>query len=205
MLKLFSVAVTGSIASGKSTVCQFFERWGAYVVDADRLLHQVFSDETPVGKGICSLFGERILKAHMIDRQRLAEAAFSNPQLLEKLEDICHPYVNEAIKAEYEKACKGDFAFFAAEVPLLFESRFSLAPWFDATIAVTAEKEIAIKRHLKKGLKQDQFAKCNSRQQSSQLKREKATYTIDNNGSLEELEQNAKKLFLELRSLQKQH
>jgi dephospho-CoA kinase len=204
MLKLFSVAVTGSIASGKSTVCQFFERWGACVVDADRLLHQVFSVETPVGKKICSLFGESILKGSKIDRLRLAEAAFSHPQLLEKLEDICHPYVNEAIKCEYEKACKGDFAFFAAEVPLLFESRFSLAPWFDATIVVTADEEVALKRHLKKGLAMDQYVKRIKRQLSSLLKREKATYTIVNNGSLEELEQNVKKLFLELKSLQKQ-
>lgn len=201
MLKLLSVAVTGSIASGKSTVCQFFERWGAFVVDADRLLHQVFSVETPVGKKIYSLFGESILKGSEINRVKVAEAAFSNQQLLEKLEDICHPYVNQAIKKEYESACKGSASFFVAEIPLLFESRYPMVDWFDVTLAVTVDKEIARKRSLAKGLSDKQFLARYQKQFSSQYKEEKAMYTLTNNGSLEELEINAKKLFHEFTCL----
>lgn len=196
MLRLFSVAVTGSIASGKSTVCRFFEQWGAYVVDADKLLHQVFSIETPIGKEICSLFGESVLKGSQINRAKVAEAAFSTQKLLDKLEDICHPYVNQAIKEEYERACKKNYAFFAAEVPLLFESRFSMVDWFDATIVVSASTKTSRHRSLSKGLAEEQFLQRLKRQLKN--KEEKATYCITNNGSLEELETKTRELFNKL-------
>jgi len=199
MLRLLSVAVTGSIASGKSTVCRFFERWGARVVDADRLLHQVFSAETPVGKKICSLFGESVLRGSVIDRAKVAEIAFSSSELLEKLEAICHPYVNQAIKEEYTVASNGNYAFFAAEVPLLFESRYSLLDWFDATLVVAIDSDIARKRSREKGWDEEQYSRREKRLLPQERKTEKATYVVTNNGSLKELEDSAKKLFEELR------
>lgn len=192
MLNLFSVAVTGSIASGKSTVCQFFERWGARVVDADRLLHQVFSKESSVEKKICSLFGESILSGSFIDRAKIAKIVFSQRDLLDKLEDICHPYVNQAIKEEYAEALKGDFAFFVAEIPLLFESRYPLVDWFDATVLVATDPDKARKRSK---LQKEDYDRREGRLLSQEEKAKEADFVVSNNGSLKDLEENAKKLF----------
>ena len=121
MLNLKRIAITGSLASGKSTVCQFFEKWGAYVVSADRLLHNVFSPDTFIGRRICRLFGTEIFEEGSINRARIAEIVAKNPKLLTDLEEICHPYVNREIQRHYRKAAStGSHRLFIAEVPLLF-------------------------------------------------------------------------------------
>ena len=103
MLNLKRVAVTGSLSSGKSTVCQLFEQWGAYVVNADRLLHRVFSAQTSLGRRIYSLFGSKVFDGSFINRARIAEIVASEPKLLTELEEICHPYVNREIQRHYRK------------------------------------------------------------------------------------------------------
>lgn len=197
MLRLYKVAVTGSIASGKSTVCQFFKQWGAFVVDADRLLHDVFSIETPLGKRIVSLLGEKIVINSCIDRAEIAKIVFSHPKALEQLEDICHPYVNETLKELYKKVCcqQGRYVFFVAEIPLLFESRYPISDWFDMKLAVISDAEIAAKRYQEKKSSLDQFLARKKRQLSSEDKKKLSDYVITNNGSIEELKIKSKEFF----------
>jgi len=196
MLSLKRIAITGSLASGKSTVCQFFDKWGAYVVSADCLLHSVFSPDTFIGRRICHLFGTEIFEEGSINRARIAEIVAMNPKLLTELEEICHPYVNQEIRKHYQKACrKGNYCVFVAEVPLLFESRFPLWQWFDATIVVVSDRAIAKERYVQGGGTSEQFDFRESRQMPPLKKAQLANYTIVNNGSLEELQNNARLLF----------
>lgn len=197
MLGLFKVAVTGSIASGKSTVCQFFKQWGAYVVNADQLLHNVFSVDSPLGKRIISLLGEKIVVNSCIDRAEIARVVFSHPELLEQLEDICHPYVNETIKELYNQACcqQGRYVFFVAEIPLLYESRYPISDWFDMKIAVISDTDIAAERYQKGAKSLEQFIARKKRQLSSGDKKKLSDHVIINNGSIEELKIKSKKFF----------
>ena len=196
MLNLKRIAITGSLASGKTTVCQFFEQWGACVVNADRLLHCAFSADTSIGRRIHSLFGNRVFEGSSINRAHIAKIVASEPKLLTDLEEICHPYVNREIHRHYREASrKGGYPLFVAEIPLLFESRFPLWQWFDAIVVVVSERTMAKERYKQSGGTSEQFDFREARQMSPLKKIQRADYTVVNNGSLEELKNNAKKIF----------
>jgi dephospho-CoA kinase len=196
MLTLKRVAVTGSIASGKSTVCQFFEEWGAYVVRADHLLHRAFSVDTVLGRRMCQLFGDKILVGSVIDRRAVAGEVAKNPVLFDKLEALCHPYVNAKVRQCYRDACKkGSYSFFAAEIPLLFESRWPMGSWFDVTVAVVSDRALARGRYVRSGGIGEQFDIREARQMPPEEKCRRSTYTIVNNEDLSDLKAEAQKLF----------
>ncbi len=196
MLVLQKIAVTGSLASGKSTVCRLFGQWGAYVVNADHLLHRVFSTDTSLGRRLSTIFGPAIVEGTQINRAAVAEIVASEPKLLTELEGICHPYVNRVIRRHYRKACRaGKYCLFVAEVPLLFESRFPLWPWFDAIVVVVADRATAKTRYCRAGGREEQFDFREARQMPLPIKVQHADYTLVNNGTLEDLEHEAKSLF----------
>ena len=196
MLRLKKIAVTGSIASGKSTICQFFEEWGAYVVRADHLLHRAFSVDTVLGRRVCQLFGDKILVGSVIDRRMVANEVAKNSVLFDTLEAICHPYVNAEVQRSYRDACKrGPCPLFVAEMPLLFESRWPMGPWFDVTVAVVSDRATARDRYVRSGGTGEQFDIREARQMSSEEKSRRSTYTIVNNKDLLDLKAEAQKLF----------
>ncbi len=199
MLKIKRVAITGSLASGKTTVCNFFQEWGACVVSADALLHQAFSCNSSIRQRVCRLFGDTILEEESINRSKIAEIVQHSPDLLEQLETICHPYVNQEIQKRYKEVCdKGDHFLFVAEMPLLFESRHSFKEWFDVTILVFSSEKQARQRYLEKGGTAEQFEFRESRRMSLEEKNTLVNYTLPNNGSLELLKRRAKVLFKKL-------
>ena len=196
MLRLKKVAVTGSIASGKSTVCRFFEEWGAYVVRADQLLHCAFSIDTALVRRVCQLFGNRVLVGSIIDRSAIADEVVKDPSLLDKLEAICHPYVNAEVQKQYREARKaGTFPLFVAEMPLLFESRWPMSPWFDVTVAVISDLAVARDRYVRSGGTGEQFDFREARQMPSEEKCRRSAYTIVNDKNLSDLKAEARKLF----------
>jgi dephospho-CoA kinase len=87
------IAVTGTLSSGKSTVCQLLKEFGAYVVSADEIVHRLLRVETEIGQKVIDLLGEEILSEGQIDRAKIAKKVFRNPQLLQALEQIIHPQV----------------------------------------------------------------------------------------------------------------
>lgn len=186
MLKLPKVAVTGGIASGKTTVTSFFQKFGAYVVSADQIVHQHLSSNTALVKQVISLLGEQILYNGCIDRKKVADAVFKSPELLHKLEALLHPLVASEIERQWDEAREKQYPLFVAEVPLLFES--GQDKWYDATIAVVCPEELCKKR----------FAEYKRRavQQYTQAeKAKKANFIIENTGSLEELEAKVASLY----------
>ncbi len=182
------IAVTGSIASGKSTVCQLFKQRGAVVVSADSLLHHVFTADTRVGKTIVSLFGENVITEGTINRTLIAEAVRAHPPLLDRLEAICHPYVNQEIQREYQEACqKKPDGLFVVEIPLLLESKFPLADWFDTIIGVVADEQKAKERYVQHGGTEEQFLFRRERQLKTEELMRRADCVLFNNGTLEQL------------------
>jgi len=91
MLKLVKIAITGGVASGKSSVCRFFQELGAYVVNADAIVHKLLDPSSDLGKQIIQLFGT-------LSRKRLSEIVFEDPEKLEKLEKLLHPAVLKKIE-----------------------------------------------------------------------------------------------------------
>jgi dephospho-CoA kinase len=94
----FVIGLTGNIATGKSVVRRMLEALGAFGIDADTLAHRVVEPGTPGCQAVVSSFGRQILTADgQIDRPRLADLVFSDPQALARLEAIVHPQVREAV------------------------------------------------------------------------------------------------------------
>ncbi len=196
MLKLRRVAVTGGIASGKSTVIDFFQKFGAYVVSADQIVHKLLSSHSELQKQIIALAGDKVLSEGSIDRKKLADTVFTNPKLLQKIEALIHPMVAQEIERLWEQAAKENatrphtYTLFVAEIPLLFEAGFDA--WYDATIAVVAPSEACKKRFC---FGDDEYEKRSSLQFTQAKKAKKANFIIENTGSLEDLEAKVASLY----------
>lgn len=191
MLKLRKIAVTGGLAAGKSTVCQFFKELGAYVVSADAVVHQLLSPKTDVGRRVIALLGSDILKGDVIDRKKVSEKIFSHPDTLHALEKIIHPAVFDVIEMQYQQIKKAKrHRLFIAEIPLLYETGAS--DQFDTVIAVTAAPALCKERFKHS---EAQFDARKERQLNPEIKERRADYVIQNNGTLEELRAQVEALF----------
>jgi dephospho-CoA kinase len=194
MLKLKKVAVTGGLACGKSSVCRFFEKLGATVVNADEIVHRLLSPETNLGQKVIQLIGSDIIVNNQIDRSKIAQKVFNQSPLLHALEQLTHPAVLEEIEKKYKQASQQkNVPLFVAEVPLLFETE--MEPFFDAVITVIADPAISKQRFLKAtGNSSDDYDNRLKRQLPAFDKARRADYVIINDGSMQKLEEETKKL-----------
>lgn len=187
MLKLNKVAVTGGLACGKSSACRFFKALGAYVVSADEIVHQLLSPQISLGQQVIALLGADIVVNGQIDRSLIAKKVFNNQKLLQSLQMILHPAVQDEIERQYQKVKKeGSFPLFVAEIPLLFETAGEKT--FDYTVAVRTDPEYCRQRFkASTGYGDDEYNKRMAQQLSPDEKARRADYTIENNGTAEDL------------------
>jgi len=131
------VAITGGIASGKSTVTEMFRALGATVYSADTDARAVLAPDSPILSDVFTLFPEVRLTDGSLDRAALAARIFGAPEARKRLEAITHPEIIARMQATIDAARKaGSPGVLVYEVPLLYER--DLAPLFDAVIAVLA-------------------------------------------------------------------
>jgi dephospho-CoA kinase len=200
MLNLRKVAITGGLSCGKSSVCHLLKELGASVVSADKIVHQLLSSDTNPGQEVIQLLGKSILLPDgKFDRSRIARIVFQKPKLLQELEKIIHPAVYNEIEQIYQKqqSSTNPPPLFIAEIALLFESGGEKN--YDATVAVIANPEICFQRFTKKtGQGREEFNNRVARQLPLLEKALRANYVIMNSGSLSNLEETTKELYLEL-------
>jgi dephospho-CoA kinase len=190
VLILKKIAITGGIGSGKSTVCQFLHKLGAYVVDSDEIVHKHLKFNKKIISDIKNLFGPEVFEHGEIDRKKLADLSFQTPEKLQKLEEIIHPIVFEEIEKEYQKVAKSnDYSYFVAEIPLYYEAKNP--PSFDTVIVVTADESAIKKRIINSRHKRSMRVK---RLIPLEEKYKKADYVIHNNGSFSSLKQQVKQI-----------
>ena len=121
------VALTGGIASGKSTVCRLLGEWLRSVVifDCDAAVHRILESDPDVAARVAELFGGEALDAGgRIDRQFLRDRVFADEPARLALEAILHPRVRQECLDSLERAAKSGADLFVADVPLLFEKGF---------------------------------------------------------------------------------
>jgi dephospho-CoA kinase len=195
VLILKKVAVTGQVASGKSTVCRLLQRFGAYVLSADEIVHKLLVPTSEIGKKVVVLLGRDILVDGQLDRKVIAEKVFNNPPLLEQLEQLLHPEVQKVIEAEYQKlSSEKKFALFVAEIPLLFESHLDI--FYDYILLIYADDKLCKLRSMQKSL--SNFEERQSRLLPLSYKMAHSHFSLENNGSLVELETNVKNIYQKL-------
>lgn len=182
MLTLKKIAVTGPLASGKSTVCHFLKELGAYIVSADAIIHQLLSYDVSVKQDVIQLLGPDILTKNQIDRKKIAKIVFSDPIKLKKLEKILHTKAFKEIVNQYEQIKNNpSYIFFVAEIPLLYET--GMERLFDKVITVKIDKSVALSRYTKAtGLGEQDFNTRMSYQQNPSQKEQQADFVIVNNG-----------------------
>lgn len=193
MLDLKKVAITGSLASGKSTVCGIFEKLGASIVNADKIVHQLLSPSTLLGNQLLHLLGPEVIKQGLFDRKLIAAKIFSDPFLRREMEALLHPPVFRQVAYAYEEAAAKKAPLFAAEIPLLFETKGD--SWFDAVIVVDAPKEIRQQRFIAQGGTQEEFEAREKSQMPSEEKRTLADFLVMNDRSSDLLENQVCEIF----------
>ena len=135
------VGLTGSIASGKSTVAEMFKELGAYLIDWDLLAREVVRPHRKAWQGIVEYFGQDVLNDDLtLNRQRLAEIVFNNPEKLAKLNQITHPAVIEEDARRTEEIRKTQSeAIIVKDIPLLIEIGYQKS--VDKVVVVYASEE----------------------------------------------------------------
>ncbi|MGQ9546372.1 MAG: dephospho-CoA kinase [Dehalococcoidia bacterium] len=192
------VGLTGSIGTGKSTVAKLFKDLGAYVIDWDELARRVVQPRSKAWKAIVEYFGEGILNRNLtINRQSLAEIAFTDKEKVAKLNEIVHPLVfeeDERITNEI-KSLDPD-AVIIKDIPLLFEAvRLAL----DKVVVVSASEETQLKRLEEKGMSRKDAQNRIKSQFPLEEKIKSADFVINNDGTLEETKKQVKEIYSLLR------
>lgn len=181
------VAVTGSVSSGKTTVCRFFKELGAYVISADAIVHQLLTPTTPVGQKIIDLLGVDRVAERELNREEIAARVFRDPSLLKELEKLIHPEVQKVIEAKYQEIFQQPFPLFVAEIPLLFES--GQEAFYDAVIVVRADEERCRRRFtITTPYDETEFERREKRLMPIEEKVKRADFVLDNSGSLTQLQ-----------------
>jgi len=190
------VALTGGIASGKSTVALLLAELGAVVIDADLLAREVVAPGTDGLREVVAAFGPEVLTGSgELDRPAVAALVFGDDAARRTLEEIVHPRVR-ARAAELEAAAAPG-ALVVHDIPLLVETR--QAADFDAVLVVDVPVETQVDRLTRlKGMSRAEAEARVAAQASREQRRAVATYVIDNTGTTEDLRHEVTEVFARL-------
>ncbi|MGG8408274.1 dephospho-CoA kinase [Streptomyces sp. 12297] len=193
---MLKVGLTGGIGAGKSEVSGLLARYGAVIVDADRIAREVVEPGTPGLAAVVEAFGESVLTPEgTLDRPGLGAIVFADQEKLRTLNAIVHPLVRDR-SAELEAAA-GPGAIVVNDVPLLAEN--GLAPLYDLVVVVDAAPETQLARLTgRRGMAESEARARMAAQATREQRLAVADLVIDNDGPLEALEPQVRKVWAEL-------
>lgn len=194
------VGLTGGIACGKSTVAAILRRLGAAVINADELSREVVQPGQEAWKEIIATFGADVLqKDKSLDRKKLRQLVFHNPEERKKLEAIIHPRVRSLAEQRMRELAAAGNSIIVYEVPLLFEAQIHL--WLRPVILVACDLATQKQRLRERDHLTDIEAQQHlNAQMTLEDKRKLADCVIENNGTLAELEQQVRAVFQKIQS-----
>lgn len=187
-----TIGLTGGIAAGKSEALAAFERLGAATISTDAVVHELLDREPLLGR-LIERWGEDIAREGRIDRTKVGEIVFADPEQLAWLESQIHPLVGERI-GTWLASLPSDSRVAVVEVPLLFESE--MEPVFDTTVAVVTSDEVRRARAEARG--HALVGEREARQLAQEEKAARAEHVIENDGTLEDLERRLSALVAKL-------
>lgn len=180
----YVVAMTGGIASGKSTVSDLFGELGVPIVDTDLIARELVEPGQPLLASIVSALGKELLDAYgRLKRRKLREMIFASPETRATLEKIMHPRI---IQEAEERILALDVPYCLLVIPLLAESgqRASI----DRVLVIDADTESRIQRLMKRDdMSREQVMAALSAQASREMRLAIADDVIDNTGDIGEL------------------
>lgn len=192
------VGLTGVLGAGKTTVAQFFEKWGADVFSADQAAREALEKPGPEQERVRRLFPEAFrLPSAAARRKAIAGEVFSHPRRRKALEGILHPFVARRIGERLRRA-RG---ILVLEVPLLFETGFNR--FCDFTVCVTAPAAVIRRRLGKRGFSAPEVRARMRAQFSAQRKRALADAVLENSSDLNKTKGQARKIWKKILGLAK--
>ncbi|MBS3736260.1 MAG: dephospho-CoA kinase [Candidatus Bipolaricaulota bacterium] len=197
---MITAALTGGIASGKSEVLRVAEAFPEVkTVQADELAKEIYVPENPCYKEVIDIFGSQVLREDgTVDLKKVSEIVFSDPNQLEKLEKISHPYVKGRIEGIVECFEKESVELILVEIPLLFQSPSVRLDIFDAVILVEASEEEQLRRLEKRdSISSEEAMKRMELQSLPEDARKKSNHVISSDGTIDETKRQARQLIKE--------
>jgi dephospho-CoA kinase len=194
---MLRVGLTGGIGSGKSEVSKRLSAQGAIVIDADQIAREVVAPGTDGLAEVVAAFGPVVLGPDgSLDRPKLGDLVFADPQLLAKLNAIVHPRVGARMRELEDTAGPG--AIVVHDVPLIAENQ--LADGYDLVVVVDVPPRIQLDRLVRlRGMSREQAQARMAAQATREQRLAVAGMVVDNSGSLAELDRQVGDLWTELR------
>ena len=184
---MLSVALTGNVAAGKTTVARWWREWGGTVIEADTLVREAQAPGSPVLAAIQERFGEDMVRGDgSLDRAALRRVVFRDAEARAALNAIVHPAVQARRHVLLAEAAARGEPLVVSDIPLLFEV---LDPsQFDVVVLVDAPDDVRRARLIEdRGLLPGEADRLMAAQAPSAPKRARSHIVIDNTGSLDEL------------------
>lgn len=180
------IGLTGSIASGKSTVSRMLQELGATVIDADAIVHDLQQPGAAVTAAIAQEFGPGVIHPDgSLNRAALGSLVFADPARRKALEAIVHPAVREQIWQQVERCRAAGEAAVILDIPLLYEGGWE--QMVDEVWVVYVDRAVQKARLMERnGLSPEQAEARMAAQMDLREKRARADRVIDNRGTLEE-------------------
>jgi dephospho-CoA kinase len=195
---ILRAGLTGGIASGKSTVRALLGALGCYVVDADKLVADLYQPGRAGHTALVETYGREILREdETVDRVKLANLAFATPDGAKQLNALIHPlvvqYTNELLD-EYERTHGDGIA--VVEATLMIESGGRKR--FDRIVIVDVSPEVQIERGVARGLPPEEVQRRIANQMPREERLRHADYVIDNSGDVARLESETRAVYARL-------
>lgn len=196
------IAITGGVATGKTTVAKFLSSLlKAEVIDADGIVHELLVPGEKTWEKVVLSFGEDILrKDSRINRKALGQRVFGDVSQRKKLEQIIHPAVKKNIKEKLKQLRKNRHEWIIMDIPLLFETKMQHLA--DKIIVVVRNRKLQLKTLCK--MKKLSVKEAENRIKSQLPLSEKvklADFVIDNNSAIRDTKKQVKEIFLSLQNM----
>lgn len=183
--------LTGSFGSGKTTVSRMFRECGAAVVDADQLAHEALEPQSSLFAALKNEFPDALAADEMsFSRPRLAAIIFADAVRRLRLEAMIHPFVFTRLEEEVARAGS---RIVVLEVPLLFETGYDAK--CDKTIYVEADAAVTAARMEARGFTAEDIRRRNEAQMKPEEKKQKADFTISNQGTIEQTREEVRRIY----------
>jgi dephospho-CoA kinase len=191
------IGLTGGIGSGKSTVASILKNLGAVIIDSDKVGHEMLNRGTPGWYEVIDAFGQDILSPQgTINRQRLAQIVFNNPEALRKLNQIVHPKIEHEVQSRLKKFQEQGIDAVVIEAALISE-----APWSsqaEQIWVVKSPKEITLSRLKERGMSESESLARIASQYPAEEHVKHGLITVKNDGTVEDLKVKVEKLWREI-------
>jgi len=178
----YAVALTGGIATGKSSATMLLSLFGFRFIDADKITHAILEQQH---QKLIELFGEEVITGGKVNRKAIGVVIFGNLEKKRSLEQLLHPLIYAEIERQSEVQDKFGKPYII-DIPLFFETnRYPINRSMVVYTPIEKQLERLIKRD---GFSKEEALQRINAQMSIEEKKQKATYLIDNSGDLKALQ-----------------